>query len=68
MTHSADREAADAFTSEGGRPAGAADERTLAELGITFDGRDYRYESYRYERLADALAYASLVRARRRAR
>lgn len=33
-------------------------------LGISFDGRAYHYESHTYDRLADALAYARLDRAR----
>jgi hypothetical protein len=28
------------------------------ELGIWFDGRSYHYQQYRYDRLADATAYA----------
>lgn len=35
------------------------DERQrAAELGISFDGRHYHYREFRYDRLADALAYA----------
>jgi len=33
-------------------------------LGISFDGRAYHYASHTYDRLADALAYARLDRAR----
>lgn len=40
------------------------DERRMVELGIGRDGPDYVYETYRYERLADAIAYAQLVRSR----
>lgn len=36
----------------------------LRDLSITFDGRDYRYQGYRYERRDDAIAYAVLVHAR----
>ena len=36
----------------------------MAELSIVHDGRHFRYGGYRYERLADAAAYARLVRAR----
>lgn len=32
----------------------------MTALGITFDGRYYRYEGYRYERCADAANYAKL--------
>jgi len=35
-----------------------------SSLGISFDGRAYHYESHTYDRLADALAYARLDRAR----
>lgn len=34
------------------------------ELGIWFDGRDYHYQQYRYDRLQDAIAYAKLDRSR----
>lgn len=34
--------------------------RVMSRLGISFDGRYYRYGSYRYERCADAADYASL--------
>ena len=36
----------------------------MAQLGIYFDGRNYRYRDYRYGRLRDALAYARLMRSR----
>lgn len=36
----------------------------MAELSIAHVGRYYRYGGYRYERLADAVAYARLMRAR----
>ncbi|MBB6092482.1 hypothetical protein HNQ60_001360 [Povalibacter uvarum] len=36
----------------------------MTELSIVRDGRYYRYEGYCYERLADAVAYAAVVRAR----
>jgi hypothetical protein len=32
----------------------------MAELGVTFDGRQYRFQDYRYDRLEDAIAYARL--------
>lgn len=32
--------------------------------GVSFDGRAYRYGEYRYDRLADAVAYSELDRAR----
>jgi hypothetical protein len=34
------------------------EQRLMKELGVTFDGKYYRYGSYRYDRLADALCYA----------
>lgn len=34
------------------------------ELGIWFDGRAYHYQQYRYDRLQDAVAYATLDRDR----
>lgn len=47
-----------------------ADERCLmAELSIIRAGRHYFYDGYRYERLADAVAYAQVVQGHtRRAR
>ncbi|HET8747572.1 MAG TPA: hypothetical protein VFM98_18380 [Ramlibacter sp.] len=42
----------------------ADDERRMADLGIDRDGLDYVYKAYRYEKLADAIAYAQLVRSR----
>ena len=38
--------------------------RLMAELGITYNGRTYRYDQYRYDRLGDAVSYARLQRAR----
>ena len=37
---------------------------TAAAAGISFDGRAYHYQEYSYDRLADALNYAMLDRAR----
>lgn len=34
--------------------------RKVAQFGIGFDGRYYRYKDYRYDRLSDALNYAEL--------
>jgi hypothetical protein len=47
-------------------PASAkADDDTLASsLGISFDGKQYEYAGYRYERIADAIAYARTQRAK----
>lgn len=36
----------------------------MTELSITYDGRHYRYDRYRYDRLADAVRYARLRRSR----
>lgn len=36
--------------------------QSMAELGVTFDGKYYRYESYRYDNLGDAIGYAGLNR------
>ena len=36
----------------------------MAEFGIGYDGRQYEYNGYRYGRLADAIAYTSLMRSR----
>ena len=44
-----------------------ADERCLmAELSIIRAGRHYLYDGYRYERLADAVAYAQVVQGYKR--
>lgn len=40
------------------------DAESMSQLGIYFDGRNYRYRGYRYGRLRDALAYARLMRSR----
>lgn len=39
--------------------------RVMDSLGITFDGKYYRYETYRYEHCADAANYAALHHRRR---
>lgn len=36
-------------------------EALMHELGITFDGSRYGFREYRYEKLADAVAYARLA-------
>jgi hypothetical protein len=36
-------------------------EALMHELGITFDGSLYRFREFRYEKLADAIAYARLA-------
>lgn len=45
-------------------PAFSERERQMAEFSITLDGLRYRYNGYRYDRLADAVAYARLMRSR----
>jgi hypothetical protein len=35
--------------------------RLMSALGIHYDGRRYLYKTYRYDRLADAIAYAQLT-------
>jgi len=36
----------------------------MAEFDITYNGRHYLYDRYRYDRLDDAVAYARLLRSR----
>lgn len=43
-----------------GHSALGGDERDAAAMGVGFDGRFYRYRTYRYDRCADAVAYAKL--------
>lgn len=40
----------------------AVEAQTMADLNITFDGKYYRYDQYRYDRFADAVNYAQLQR------
>jgi len=40
----------------------AAREALMAELAISYNGRHYQYERYRYDLLADAVDYARLQR------
>ena len=44
--------------------AGSESSGLMAEFSIVHVGRYYHYGGYRYERLADAIAYAQLMRAR----
>jgi hypothetical protein len=39
-------------------------QRLMAEFSITYNGRYYHYERYRYDRLEDAVDYARLQRSR----
>lgn len=43
-------------------------ERQMAQSGIGFDGRFYRYKQYRYDLLADAVRYAQLDASRQTSR
>jgi len=56
----------DGFTPGAGASAPASPEsgRQMTEFCITQDGLRYRYNGYRYDRLADAVAYARLMRSR----
>lgn len=36
----------------------------MKELAIGFDGRQYTFSGYRYDRLSDAINYAELIRSR----
>lgn len=56
--------AADGCTSAWEGLPSTDDDRRMVELGIGRDGLDYVYKAYRYEKLADAIAYAQLVRSR----
>jgi hypothetical protein len=38
----------------------AEEQRTMAELGVSYDGKYYRYREYRYDHLGDAINYARL--------
>lgn len=45
--------------------ANAGDRRRLmSAFSIDYDGRHYRYNGYRYDRLADAVSYAKLMQSR----
>lgn len=37
-----------------------AERQQMETLGITYDGKQYRYKEYRYDRVADAVSYARL--------
>jgi hypothetical protein len=56
----------DTPSSEGGcrSPAQAERERQMAQFGIGYDGLRYHRNGYRYDRLDDAVAYASLMHSR----
>jgi hypothetical protein len=48
-----------------GEPSEDDTRRLMAEYSISHEGRHYQFAEYRYERLADAVAYARLVGAPR---
>lgn len=37
-----------------------AERQQMDKLGITYDGKQYRYQEYRYDRVTDAINYARL--------
>jgi hypothetical protein len=41
-----------------------AERKVGASMGIGFDGRFYRYRTFRYERFSDAVSYAQLDRSK----
>jgi len=52
-------------TSQAAHEAGQPErERVMAQLSINRDGRGYEYSGYHYDRLADAVGYARLMRSR----
>ena len=56
--------AAESTTLDGGRAPSAAFERQMGDLRIGYNGVHYAYNGYRYDRLADAVAYSQLMRSR----
>ena len=42
----------------------ASEERQMVDFSIGYNGLNYAYNGYRYDRLADAVAYAQLMRSR----
>ncbi|NEX64646.1 hypothetical protein [Noviherbaspirillum galbum] len=41
-----------------------ADQHNMSELAVSFDGKSYRFDGYRYDRLADAINYSQLSHGR----
>jgi hypothetical protein len=65
-TQTNERPHAPATTLNGG-PAASSPferERDMVDFSIGYDGLHYAYNGYRYDRLADAVAYAQLMRSR----
>src|SRR4030095_13244405 len=56
------RDAPCASAGAGNAPDG--EERRMAEFGITYNGRHFEYDTYRYDQLADAVNYARLQRSK----
>ena len=59
--------AQDTFTSEGAPPPerdSAELEQGMKERLVSFDGVQYVFDGFRYDRLSDAMAYARLMRSR----
>lgn len=59
--------AQDSFTADGAPPAAAGDDdeqRRMKALLVSFDGVQYVYNGFRYDRRSDAMAYASLMQSR----
>jgi hypothetical protein len=58
--------AAETTTMDGGQASSASfeRERQMVDFGIGYNGLNYAYDGYRYDRLADAVAYAQLMRSR----
>ena len=54
-------------TADHDRTNAADSDRLKAEFSIVQYGQYYWFDNYRYEHLADAVAYAQVIRARRRA-
>jgi hypothetical protein len=65
-TQTNERPHAPATTLNGGPAASSSfeRERDMVDFSIGYDGLHYAYNGYRYDRLADAVAYAQLMRSR----
>ena len=51
-------------TARGLRDIDDCSRRLMSAFSVHYDGRSYRWNGYRYDRLADAVAYAELMQAR----
>jgi hypothetical protein len=54
-------------SSDQSAPRALTDDELMEKYGISFDGGQYRFEEYRYSRLADAVSYAELQSRKTRA-